>query len=99
MFCTDGHKPSGASDLRFADTVGDGLSDGRELGRDGDTDPATRTNPVAVDTDNDGLSDDIKTAISMERANPKKPTRPKSTRMPTDSPTDSSWGSLATETH
>ena len=31
------------------DTDGDGLSDGRELGLDGDADPASRTDPLAVD--------------------------------------------------
>ncbi len=39
------------------DTDGDGLLDGLEVGRVGDADPATRTDPRRADTDGDGLAD------------------------------------------
>ncbi|MCA9541611.1 MAG: hypothetical protein KC620_22085, partial [Myxococcales bacterium] len=46
----------GTSD-ELADTDGDGLRDGLEVGRVGDADPATRTDPLRADSDGDGLSD------------------------------------------
>ncbi len=40
-----------------ADTDGDGIIDGIEVGRAGDLDPITRTDPRRADTDGDGLAD------------------------------------------
>lgn len=60
------------TDPFVADTDGDGILDGVELGRTrsddpsctfaGDPDPTTQTSPVAADTDGDGLRDDVEEA-------------------------------------
>ncbi|MEZ4323386.1 MAG: hypothetical protein R3F61_38330, partial [Myxococcota bacterium] len=45
------------TDPTLADTDGDGLEDGLELGLVGDADPTTTTDPTVADTDGDGLTD------------------------------------------
>ena len=58
------------TDPTVADTDGDGLSDGRELGTDGDADPTTVTNPLSPDTDGDGLWDGEEDANRNGRVDP-----------------------------
>ncbi len=45
------------TDPDIADSDGDGLSDGAEVGADGLFDPLTETDPLDADTDDDGISD------------------------------------------
>ena len=45
------------TDPNKADTDGDGLTDGQELGKKGDADPSTKTDPLKADSDGDGLTD------------------------------------------
>ncbi len=59
---TDNLENSIGTDPLLADTDGDGLSDGEEVGYDGDSDtytPGQDLNPLSVDTDGDGLNDGV----------------------------------------
>jgi len=68
------------TDPGIADTDGDGILDGVELGRTssvdpkcafaGDQDPTTRTSPVAVDTDGDKLPDGLEDVDRNGRRDP-----------------------------
>ena len=58
------------TDPNKADTDGDGLNDGQEMGKKDDADPSTQTNPLKADSDGDGLTDGEEDANQNGKVDP-----------------------------